>query len=102
MDLIQTQKRFTRNSGSLSHKGNSFLHIAMALCKNEFCFRQNADLQLSRSMALVAFYAVAVLHAPPAQQDDASAVSGRLSLSTTKASHSLPSGSWTQVLSCVA
>ena len=36
------------------------------------------------------------------QHAEASSVSGRLSFSTTKTSHSLPSGSWTQVLSCVA
>lgn len=40
--------------------------------------------------------------AGPPQHAEAFAVSGRLSFSTTKASHSLPSGSCTQVLSCVA
>ena len=43
-----------------------------------------------------------VAQTPATQQPAASAVSGRLSFSTTNASHSLPSGSRTQVLSCVA
>src|SRR5258706_612797 len=92
-DLIQSHELLFQNGGLVSHKENSLLHIAMEICKNEFWFRQKMDRQRAISMDIAPFYAVAVLHAPPAQHDDASAVSGRLSFRTTKASHSLPSGS---------